>query len=83
MLMSDAKHLYAYCTTKMVWIDRRAPFGEAKLLDRDMSIDFGQETTPNDVVTVVATAPLTQNEKWKDVEKKTLLCFQKGELLRK
>lgn len=79
ILMSDSKHLFAYCTTKMSWISRRAPFGEATLVDKDMSVDFGQETTPNDVVTVIATTPLTENEVWNDVSKNQLICFHKGE----
>lgn len=82
ILMSDSKHLYAYCTSKMCWISRRAPFGEAKLIDRDMRVDFGQETTANDVVTVIATSPLTDNEHWNTVPKNKLLTFHKGELIR-
>jgi glutamine amidotransferase len=41
-----------------------APFGVATLLDQDVEIDFQRETTPNDVVTVIATQPLTGNETW-------------------
>ena len=29
-----------------------------------MIVDFQAETTPNDVVTVIATEPLTENETW-------------------
>ncbi|MCL4126343.1 UNVERIFIED_CONTAM: hypothetical protein GTU68_014318 [Idotea baltica] len=79
ILMSDSKCLYAYCTTKMSWISRRAPFGEATLVDKDMSVDFGHETTLNDVVTVVASSPLTENETWNTVRKNQLLCFYQGE----
>ena len=81
ILMSDSKYLYAYCTTKMSWISRRAPFGEATLVDKEMSVDFGTETTPNDIVTVVASSPLTDNETWNCVSKNQLMCFHKGECL--
>ena len=81
VLISDSKHLYAYCTTKMSWISRRAPFGAATLVDKDLSVDFGQETTPSDVVTVVATSPLTDNEKWNPVVKNQLFTFLQGECL--
>jgi len=81
VLISDSKHLYAYCTTKMSWISRRAPFGSATLVDTDLSVDFGQETTPSDVVTVVATSPLTDNEKWNPIVKNQLFTFLKGECL--
>lgn len=34
------------------WITRRAPFGEAQLIDAEMSEDFSHETAPHDVITV-------------------------------
>ncbi|MGJ4745322.1 class II glutamine amidotransferase [Leptospira sp. SA-E8] len=64
ILISDSKYLYAYCSTKLVYITRHAPFGEAKLIDADLSIDFREHAGPKDVVTVLATSPLTQNEIW-------------------
>ncbi|ELT0936158.1 class II glutamine amidotransferase, partial [Enterobacter roggenkampii] len=39
----------------------------ATLLDQDVEIDFQKETTPNDVVTVIATQPLTGNETWQKI----------------
>ncbi len=79
LLLSDASYLYAYCSTKLYWITRRAPFGEALLSDVDVSIDFGKETTPNDVVTVIATEPLTTNEQWNAIAPGELVVFCKGE----
>ncbi|MGK3114666.1 class II glutamine amidotransferase [Candidatus Pantoea formicae] len=64
MLLSDGRYLMAYCSTNLYWITRRAPFGKATLLDQDVEIDFLQQTTPKDVVTVIATQPLTGNETW-------------------
>ena len=32
--------------------------------DAELAVDFTSETTPDDVVTVVATEPLTDNELW-------------------
>ncbi|MBJ3816215.1 class II glutamine amidotransferase [Shimwellia pseudoproteus] len=64
MLLSDGNYLMAFCSSNLYWITRRAPFGVAKLLDRDVEIDFQTETTPNDVVSVIATQPLTGNETW-------------------
>lgn len=63
-LLSNGDWLFSYCTTKLAHITRRAPFGPATLKDADMSVDFQSETTPNDVVTVLATEPLTDNELW-------------------
>ena len=62
MLLSDGRYVMAFCSTNLFWITRRAPFGVATLLDQDVEIDFQKETTPNDVVTVIATQPLTGNE---------------------
>lgn len=64
MLLSDGRYVMAYCSTNLHWITRRAPFGVATLLDQDVEIDFSSQTTPNDVVTVIATQPLTGNETW-------------------
>ena len=63
-LLSNGDWLFSFCTTKLAHITRRAPFGPATLKDADMSVDFHAETTPNDVVTVIATEPLTDNELW-------------------
>jgi glutamine amidotransferase len=81
MLLTDSDLLWVYCTTKLSWITRRAPFGLAKLRDVDMQIDFSAETTPADVVTVIATEPLTDDEEWNTMQEGELLVFQKGELL--
>jgi glutamine amidotransferase len=48
-------------------------------MDADMTVDFQQETTPTDVVTVVATRPLTDNEAWKVMDPGTLTIFAAGE----
>ncbi|HIL93140.1 MAG TPA: class II glutamine amidotransferase, partial [Cycloclasticus sp.] len=64
VLMGDADNLYTYCNTKLSWLTRQAPFVEAKLLDADVCVDFKKETSSTDVVTVIATEPLTSNEEW-------------------
>ena len=63
-LLSDGDWLFSFCTTKLAHITRRAPFGPAHLRDADINVDFHAETTPNDVVSVLATEPLTDNEQW-------------------
>jgi len=81
MLLTDSTYLYAYCSTKLSWITRRAPFGLAQLKDVEMQVDFSAETTPNDVVTVIATEPLTEDEEWNIMEEGELLVFRQGELV--
>lgn len=64
ILLSDGCYTLAYCSNNLHWITRRAPFGRASLIDVDVTIDFQMETTPDDVVTVITTRPLTDNEDW-------------------
>ncbi|WP_026317609.1 class II glutamine amidotransferase [Algicola sagamiensis] len=81
MLMSDGEHLIAYCSNHLSWITRRAPFGEARLADTDWIIDFKKETTPNDIVTVIATKPLTTNEAWETMQPGEFKVFKLGEVV--
>ena len=78
MLLSDSKYLYVYCTTRLCWITRRAPFGTARLIDTELAVDFHRETTPRDIVTIVATAPLTHNETWRHMVPGELVVFRDG-----
>ena len=78
ILLSDSRHLYCYCSTDLCWITRRAPFGEAHLLDDEMSVDFAKETTPADIVTVIATRPLTVREDWTIMNAGELVTFRDG-----
>jgi glutamine amidotransferase len=78
LLMSDSKDLFAYCTTDLCWLTRRAPFGEAKLSDVEVAVDFEKETTPKDIVTVIATRPLTCNEDWEKMQPRRLTVFREG-----
>jgi predicted glutamine amidotransferase len=78
-LLSDGDWLFCYCSTKLVHITRRAPFGPARLKDVDVIVDFQAETTPNDVVTVIATEPLTENETWNRYEPGHWSLWRRGE----
>lgn len=82
ILFSDSKYLYCYCATKLSWITRKAPFGVANLKDEDLKINFREETTPNDVVSVIATQPLTDNESWYQLAKGDMLVFEKGRVIK-
>jgi len=77
-LMCDSKYLYAHCSTNLVWITRRAPFGQAKLVDDDLTIDFCTQNSPTDIITVLATEPLTDNENWQRCHKGEFLIFKGG-----
>ncbi|MDP2574016.1 class II glutamine amidotransferase [Vibrio penaeicida] len=79
MLLSDGEYVMTYCTNHLYWITRRAPFGKASLIDEDVTIDFQKETTPNDVVSVIATQPLTDNEAWHRMKPGEFNIFHFGE----
>lgn len=81
VLMTDGVHMLAYCSNNLHYITRRAPFGKAELIDDDLSVNFKDVTTPNDVVTIVATRPLTDNEVWTKIEPSSFKLFKYGELM--
>lgn len=64
LLLSNGDWLFTYCTSKLASITRRAPFRPARLKDADVTVDFEAETTPNDIVSVIVTEPLTSDEHW-------------------
>ncbi|NMP32490.1 class II glutamine amidotransferase [Thalassotalea sp. M1531] len=78
LILSDGDYLFAYCSNNLHWITRKAPFGEAKLIDAEVEVDFQQETTDNDIVTVIATQPLTNNEDWHKMTAKSWHLFKQG-----
>ncbi|OGP83367.1 MAG: class II glutamine amidotransferase [Deltaproteobacteria bacterium RBG_13_65_10] len=78
-LLSEGECLYAFADTKLHWIQRKAPFSRARLLDEDVEVDFSKETTPKDRVAVIATTPLTVNETWNRCAKNELAVFAGGE----
>ena len=78
-LLTDGEYVFAFCSNNLHWITRRAPFGKAKLIDEELTVDFQQETTPDDVVTVIATQPLTNDEAWHKMQPGEALLLQLGE----
>lgn len=82
LLLSNGDWLFTYCTSKLVCIIRRAPFGPARLKDADVTVDFGTQTTPDDVVSVIATEPLTSDEIWDRYEPHEWRLWVGGEVVR-
>lgn len=77
-LLSDSRYLYGHCSTKLAWITREAPFGSAKLVDDDLKVDFHLHMAPNDVITIIATSPLTADEQWQKAQKGEFIIFKEG-----
>jgi glutamine amidotransferase len=78
-LLSDSRALFAHCSTKLVYIQRQAPFSRATLADDDLEMDFSTVASPDDRVVVVATAPLTRNEQWHPLTPGSLEVFTEGQ----
>jgi predicted glutamine amidotransferase len=64
MLLSDGQALYVHCSTQLHQLTRQHPFPKAHLVDRDMSLDLGPLNAEGDVMTLLATQPLTSDEPW-------------------
>jgi glutamine amidotransferase len=79
LLLSNGQALWAHGSTRLVWLQRRHPFGRARLADEDLSVDFGALTTPDDRVAVVATEALTSDEAWHAFAPGELRVFVGGE----
>lgn len=79
MLLSNGEYVMSYCSNNLHWITRRAPFGKAQLIDEDVIVDFKQETSDTDVVTVIATRPLTKDEQWNKMLPGEFCVFHFGE----
>jgi glutamine amidotransferase len=48
------------------------------LKDQDIEVDFSAVTTPNDRVAIIATEPLTDNERWTTFVPGQLMAFKDG-----
>ncbi len=81
ILLSNGVHLFSYCSKNLYWITRKAPFGSATLKDADISIDFAEKTVAEDVVTVIASNPLTTDEKWDKLQPNTGILFHHGDII--
>ena len=67
-------------TTRLHFVQRRAPFRAVRLVDEDLSVDFAAVTTPKDRVIIVATMPLTLDEVWSQGHPDTMWVFREGQL---
>lgn len=82
-LISNGRWQMAYAGSLLFYLTRKAPFGEAKLADDDMAINFSDVTTDTDKVTILVTVPLTENEKWQQLAVNECLIFQDGDVIYK
>jgi glutamine amidotransferase len=78
-LLSNGDYLFAHCSDHLSYIVRKAPFGQAHLVDEDLTVDFSALAGPDDRVSVIATQPLTDNEIWTPFQVGELKVFHNGE----
>lgn len=80
-VISNGDILFVHCGSLLHYIIRQAPFGVASLADDDISINFALDTTPQDKVAVIATLPLTHNERWQQFAIGEMAMFQNGAII--
>jgi predicted glutamine amidotransferase len=83
-LLADGEHLFARCGDSLFSIQRRAPFGEATLVDADVRVNFDDVMAGAGAdarLAVVATAPLTRDERWEQAAPGDLWIFAGGDRL--
>ncbi len=77
-LLSDAKYLYAFCGKKLCFLTREYPFQFAHYIDTDTKVNLEQYLDKTDVISIVASNPLTENEDWQQMEKGDFYVFKDG-----
>jgi len=77
-LLSNGDFLLAHCANNLHYLVRQAPFGDAHLIDQDITMDFSQVAGESDRVAVIASFPLTDNEAWTAMSPGQLLLFREG-----
>lgn len=85
-LLSNGEWLLSYATTLLFYVTRRAPFGLATLIDAEvdtdnLTIDFAQVNNSDDVITIIATTPLTSDEDWQQLAINECVIFAEGEIV--
>jgi glutamine amidotransferase len=81
-LLSHGEALWAHCSTRLHYVERRHPFARAQLQDEDLTVDFAAQTTPSDRVAIVVTEPLTRDETWHALQPGELATFVDGQRVR-
>ncbi len=85
LLFSEGEHLFSYRDNKghngLCITERISPFGLKSLKDEDWEFDLAEEKSPGQRGFVIASHPLTVNEKWIDLELGKLVVLKDGEII--
>jgi len=79
MLLTDGRALLAHASTRLHWLQRRPPFGHARLRDGDLSVDLATVNGPSDRMALVSTEPLTHGEAWRPFARGEVRVFEHGD----
>jgi glutamine amidotransferase len=66
-LLSDGNTLFAYGDNRLYYVQRKAPFDTVTLIDDQYSVNLKEIKAPDERAIIIATKPLTVNEKWKKI----------------
>ena len=80
-LLSNGDWQLAYAGSLLFYLTRQAPFGEARLADNDLAINFSDVTSDDDRVTILVTIPLTENENWQQLAVNECVIFKDGAII--
>lgn len=78
-LLCDGRAICAHASTRLHWLQRRAPFGRVRLVDRDAEIDLALTHAGSDRAVLMATEPLTLGEAWVAFERGEMRVFSGGQ----
>lgn len=80
-LLADGEAVYAHCSTRLHWLQRRHPFHRVQLVDSDQWLDLARDNPPGDRMVLVATEPLTHGEPWVAMPHGALFVMAQGEVV--
>lgn len=81
MLLSNGDWQLVYANTLMFYVERKAPFGKATLVDTDVSVNFAKLMKPRQRAVIMTTIPLTHDENWQQFAVGECIIFRKGKIV--
>jgi len=78
-LLTDGEILFAFGDDELYFTERKSPFQFVTLKDTEYSLHLADIKAPDEVAIIVATEPLTKEEKWNKIN--GLKIFKDGEVV--
>ena len=80
-LLSEGNDLFAYCSTDLAVLERRANEGVVELVDADVAVDVATLNRRSEQMLLVDTKPVTRNEAWQSLAAGDFHHYSSGLLL--